>query len=106
VIADLATIAAAAAFLAPLLLIAVYSATAPWWRSQVGRTLVTMTAAISLALLPPFAHRVTSPDAVPGKAFTMFQAATWGILALVLLRMTWVIVATQWHGAHTKGGDR
>jgi hypothetical protein len=92
---DAATIAVIAAFCAPLLLIAVYTVTAPWYRSRVGRNLVTAMAAISLALLPPFTHRVTTPDTVPGQAFTWFQTAAWGILAAVLLRMTWVIIATQ-----------
>jgi hypothetical protein len=95
---DFATIAVIAAFFTPLLLIAVYTVTAPWWTSRVGRTLVTVEAAISLAVLPPFAHRVTSPSSVPDVAFTWFQTVTWGILALVLLHMTWVIIATQRHG--------
>jgi hypothetical protein len=102
VAADLATITVIAAFFAPLLLIGVYSAVAPWWRHQVGRSLVTVKAAISLALLPPFAHRITNGPAQPGSAFTLFQAATWGILALVLLRMTWVIIATQRDGSRGK----
>jgi hypothetical protein len=97
--ADLATITVTAAFAAPLLLVAVYSIAAPWWRNQVGRTLVTVKAAISLALLPPFAHRITNGTGQPGQAFTLFQAVTWGILALVLLRMTWVILATQRRGS-------
>lgn len=92
---EAATIAVIAAFCAPVLLIAVYTVAAPWYRTRLGRNLVTAMAAISLALLPPFAHRVTSPDALPGVAFTWFQTAAWGILAVVLLRMTWVIIATQ-----------
>lgn len=95
---DLVTAAVIAAFLAPLLLIAVYSATAPWWKSQFGRTLVTVKAAVALALLPPFAHRVSSPAAPATTAFLIFQAVTWGVLALVVLRMTWVIIATQRRG--------
>jgi hypothetical protein len=107
-LADLATIAVTAAFIAPLLLVAVYSAVAPWHRSQVGRTLVTVKVAISLALLPPFLHRITGQGhtgATP--AFNIFQAVTWGVLALVLLRMTYVIVATQWRARrrHEAGGD-
>jgi hypothetical protein len=107
-LADLATAAVTAAFLAPLLLVAVYSAVAPWWRSQVGRTLVTVKAAISLALLPPFLHRVTGQgDIGTTPAFNVFISITWGILALVLLRMTWVIIATQRRGgAGTKAGSR
>lgn len=96
-IPDLATAAAGAAFAAPLLLIAVYTVTAPWWRLQFGRTLVTVTGATSLAMLPPFVHRLIGPSVPPTQGFTVFQAATWGILALVLLRMTWVIVVTQLH---------
>jgi hypothetical protein len=103
--ADFATATVVAAFAAPLLLIIVYSAVAPWWKSRVGRTLVTVKAAISLALLPPFAHRITSPAAVPGPAFTWFQAATWGVLAAVITRMSWVIVITQRRGGTgTKAG--
>ena len=60
---------------------------------------MTVKAAISLALLPPFAHRVTNSTGQPGAAFTLFQAVTWGILALVLLRMTWVIISTQRRGS-------
>jgi hypothetical protein len=107
-LADLATVAVTAAFVAPLLLVLVYSICAPWWSTQIGRTLVTVKAAISLALLPPFLHRITGQGhtgATP--AFNIFQAATWGLLALVLLRMTWVIVLTQWRAQHgaSKTGD-
>jgi hypothetical protein len=96
--ADLATASVIAAFIAPLLLICVYTVTAPWFRTQVGRTLVTTNAAISLALLPPFVHRVSGGPAAVSAAFTVFQAATWGFLALVLARMSWVIIATQQRG--------
>lgn len=99
-LADLVTAAVIAAFCAPLVLIAVYSATAPWWRSQIGRTLVTVKAAIALALLPPFAHRVAGPNVPPSTAFLIFQAVTWSVLALVLLRMSWVIIATQRRRGH------
>lgn len=97
-LADLVSVAAIAAFIAPLLLIAVYTAAAPWWRSQVGRSLVTVKGAISLALLPSFVYRATGKHLPVGRAFLIFQAVTWGVLALVLLRMTWVIVATQRRG--------
>ena len=99
-LADLATAAVTAAFIAPLLLIGVYWAVAPFWRSAIGRSLVTVKFAISLAVLPPMVHRYIGPSKPPTQAFTAFQAVTWGILALVLLRMTWVIVATQWRGRH------
>jgi hypothetical protein len=102
VAADLATITVIAAFCAPLLLIAVYTIAAPWYRHQVGRTLVTVKAAISLALLPPFVHRITNGPGRPSSAFTLFQAVTWGMLALVVLRMTWVIIATQRDGSRGK----
>jgi hypothetical protein len=102
--ADLATAAASAAFIAPLLLIVVYTLTAPWWRLPFGRSLVTVKAAISLAMLPPFVHRLISPGAPATAGFTIFQAATWGVLALVLLWMTWVIISTQHRGSKTEGG--
>jgi hypothetical protein len=96
-LADLATVAVTAAFAAPILLVTVYSIVAPWWRSQIGRTLVTAKAAVALALLPPFLHRITgNGDVGTTPAFNVFISVTWGVLALVLLRMTWVIVATQW----------
>lgn len=101
-LADLATAGVTAAFIAPLLLILVYSATAPWFKTQIGRTLVTVKAAISLALLPPFVHRITNSLAPPTPGFLIFQAATWGVLALVVLRMAWVIVATQRRGGRGK----
>jgi hypothetical protein len=100
-LADLATATVIAAFIAPLLLIVVYSIAAPWHRSQIGRTLVTVKLAISLALLPPFVHRISGGPASVSSAFNIFQAATWGFLAIVLLRMSWVIIATQ-----RKGGRR
>ena len=103
-LADLATAAVTAAFIAPLILIGAYTATAPWWRSRLGRTLVTAEAAIALALLPPFVHRITGPSLPDSNAFTVFQAVTWGILALVLLRLTWVIIATQRNGRRGSGG--
>jgi hypothetical protein len=103
-LADLVNAAVIAAFCAPLLLIAVYSVVAPWHRSRLGRTLVTVKAAISLALLPPFAYRVTGSTAPPSPGFQTFQAVTWGILALVLLRMTWVIIATQRQGIREARG--
>lgn len=104
-LADLATIAVSAAFISPLLLIAVYSAVARWWHSQVGRTLVTVQGAISLALLPPFLHRITGQgNEGTTPAFNVFISVTWGILALVLCRMTYVIVATQWRGRHREEG--
>jgi hypothetical protein len=106
-LSDLATVAVTAAFAAPLLLTAVYSLIAPWWRSQVGRALVTVKVAISLALLPPFLHRITGQGhtgATP--AFNIFQAVTWGVLALVITRMTYVIVITQWRARrHQTGND-
>lgn len=95
---DLATAAAAAAFLAPLLLVGVYSLVAPWYRTQIGRTLVTVKLAISLAMLPPFVHRISGGPASVSPAFNIFQAATWGLLALVVLRMSWVIITTQRKG--------
>lgn len=97
-LADLATGTVVAAFTAPLLLIVVYTIAAPWHRSQVGRTLVTVKAAISLALLPPFVHRITGPTAPLTQDFQLFQAITWGVLAVVIVRMSWVIVATQQRG--------
>jgi hypothetical protein len=97
-LADLVTAAVCAAFTAPLVLIAVYSATAPWWKSQVGRALVTLAAAISLAALPPFVNRVTGGSNAATSGFLVFQASAWLALALVLLRMAWVIVVTQRRG--------
>jgi hypothetical protein len=97
-LADLATIAVTGAFLAPLLLIGIYSLVAPWWASQVGRNLVTVEGAVSLALLPPFWHRITGPAAPATTGFLIFQAIAWGVLALVLLRMSWVIIVTQQRG--------
>lgn len=107
-LADLATIAVTAAFAAPLLLIAVYTAVARWWSTQIGRALVTVKAAISLALLPPFLHRISGHGNVGSSpAFNVFNTIAWGVLALVLLRMTWVIVLTQWRARHgaSKTGD-
>lgn len=104
-LADLATVAVTAAFAAPLLLIAVYTVVAPWHRTQIGRTLVTVEAAISLALLPPFLHRISGHGNVGSSpAFNVFNTIAWGVLALVLLRMTWVIVATQWRARHRHEG--
>jgi hypothetical protein len=107
-LADLATITVTAAFCAPLLLIAVYTAVARWWSTQVGRALVTVKAAISLALLPPFLHRISGHGNVGSSpAFNVFNTIAWGVLALMLLRMTYVIVATQWRARrrHEAGGD-
>jgi hypothetical protein len=100
---DLVTAAVIAVFLAPLVLIGVTTLTAPWWRSQVGRGLVTVEAAISLALLPPFVNRVTGGSNAATSSFLVFQASSWGVLALVLLRMGWVVVMTQRRGRRDGG---
>lgn len=104
-LSDLATAAVTAAFAAPILLVVVYTICAPWWTTQFGRTLVTLEAAISLALLPPFLHRISGHGNVGSSpAFNVFNTIAWGVLALVLLRMTWVIVATQWRARHRHEG--
>lgn len=104
-LADLATVAVTAAFCAPIVLVVTYSIVAPWWRSQIGRSLVTVKTAISLALLPPFLHRITGQgDVGTTPTFNVFISVAWGVLALVLLRMTWVIVATQWRARHRHEG--
>jgi len=65
---------------------------------------VTVKAAISLALLPPVPaphHRARRPGRHP--RVHVFIAIVWGALTLVLLRMTWVIVITQWRGIKNTG---
>jgi hypothetical protein len=103
---DAATATLAIAFVTPLILIAVYTIAAPWHKTTFGRAFVPVTGSISLALLPPFVHRVTHPGSVPGPSFTLFQAVTWGLLAIGLVRMTWLIWREQLRGAQErhKGG--
>lgn len=105
---DAATVAVVAAWLAPLLLIAVYSFAAPWWAkgNTVGRTLVTVKAAVSLALLPPMVHRLDGSAAPPSAMFTLFQTVTWGVLTVVLLRMIWVILHIQVTAARQRGDGK
>ena len=95
-LADAVTAAVTAVFTAPLILIAVTTIAAPWWRSQVGRALTAMEAGMSLALLPPFANRAAGGTLAAHPWFMISQASVWGVLALVVLRMAWVVTVTQW----------
>jgi hypothetical protein len=88
---DLNTVAVFAAFVAPLILIVVYTLAAPWWRNQVGRALVQVKAGIALAMLPVVVHRLTGGALAPVSAtFTWVQTATWVLLAAMILRLTWL----------------
>lgn len=89
--ADLNTAAVVAAFLAPLILIVVYTAAAPWWRQKVGRALVQVKAGISLAMFPALVHRIDGHGL--GRAtpfFAWLQTVTWTFLAVMVLRLAWL----------------
>jgi predicted lysophospholipase L1 biosynthesis ABC-type transport system permease subunit len=84
-----------AAFAASVLFIVVYTAMAPWWRTQIGRALVTMDAGLALALGPSAAHFTFGLQITESVAFAWYFLASLSLVAGSTLWRTWIIYRAQ-----------
>lgn len=86
--ADILAVIVQAAFWTSLAFIPAASLIWPWWRTPLGRALVSMDVLIVLAFLPAVLRRVAGIPA-SSAGFAWFNL---GVLALVPLRTVWLAV--------------
>lgn len=92
-----------AAFCASVLFVVGYSLIAPWWRYAVGRTVVSLDAAIALTLLPAVLRRWFHVP-VTGVFFEWYDSTSLLVVAGITLWRLWTIYRFQ-KSARDNPGD-
>ena len=95
-VADLTDDVVMAAFVASVLFVVVYTALAPWWRSEIGRALIVMDPGLALVLGPSVIHRLFGVALVTSIWFSWYYLASIALVAGSTFWRTWLIAKTQW----------
>lgn len=104
-VADLTNDVVMLAFAASVLFIVVYSALAPWWRSEIGRALIVMDAGLALVLGPSVLHRLFGLTLVTSIGFAWYYLASIAIVAGSTFWRTYLIAKTQWRHRRRLGDE-
>lgn len=89
--------AALAAFTSAVVFVATYSVLAPWWRSPIGRAMVTLDTAIAVTLAPSILHRFFGV-AIASIGFMWLLFACLCVVAGATLWRTWILAREQIRG--------
>jgi hypothetical protein len=95
-LADLTNDVVMAAFAASVLFIAVYTVLAPWWRSQIGRSLIVLDTGLALVLAPSVLHRLLGVTITESLPFAWYYLASLALVAGSTLWRTWIVARVQW----------
>jgi hypothetical protein len=95
------------ATLAPLLLVAVYSASAKWWRNDVGMALVQLALSITVIAAPLAWASWLDHGSITGGMVAWLEIAGPVLVTLAILRICSVFIRIRrdgnGHGSHEKG---
>jgi hypothetical protein len=95
-VADLTSDVVMAAFAASVLFIVTYTALAPWWRSQIGRSLIVLDTGLALVLAPSVLHRLLGVTLTTSLGFAWYYLASLALVAGSTLWRTWIVARVQW----------
>jgi hypothetical protein len=99
------TIETTATFLASLAFVIIYSITARWWRSALGRNLVAFDSALALTLLPSMVHHFFGVNTVNNAGFAWFTLIAFGFVPIVIVWRTAILIRLQLKGNDIHGED-
>jgi hypothetical protein len=95
-IADLGDDLVMTAFFAALLFIVSYTAMAPWWRTQIGISLIVVDTGLVLALGPSVLHRMFGLSLADQVWYGWYFCASLTLVAAGVLWRTAVMVRDNW----------
>lgn len=84
-----------AAFFANVVFIVVYLTLAPWWRTPLGRNIMALDVALSLALLPATLHYLFGVTVADNPVFGWFVVAMVALVALIVMQRTLILLRLQ-----------
>lgn len=91
------------AFIASIAFLTVYIALARGWRSEIGRTLLTLDAGLTLSLAPSVLHRLFGLSLL-SLTFAWYYFGSITIVGTATWWRVWFVIKVQWRGRRG-GGD-
>lgn len=104
VVAEFDEWALLAAFFCSLLFVGVCTVVWRWWRTSMGRTVVSISVALSLAMLPAALHYVFGLS-VANVWFAGYYGCSLLLVAGIELRRAWAVWSEQRAGEPKPGGE-
>jgi hypothetical protein len=92
-------IATLSAFFACVLFVIVYTAVAPWWRTPMGRNIVSLDLVTALALLPSALHWIFSITVYFSEWYAWFSYSAVGLVPVVIAWRAVILVRLQLRAA-------
>lgn len=97
-VADLTADVVLAAFVASVAFIVLYTALAPWWRTDIGRALVMLDAGVALTLGPSVAYRFLGFKVADTLGFSWYFLVTLTMVAGAIIWRTVIMTREQLAG--------